>query len=56
MGECPINPVAPALANALEDATGVRFREMPFTPDRIFEPIFERHGAAPVQPEPVGVA
>ena len=25
-GECAINPVAPAIANALRDATGVRFR------------------------------
>lgn len=46
MGECPVNPVAPALANALEDATGVRFRELPFTPDRIYRRIFE----AAVQP------
>ena len=44
MGECPINPVAPALANALADATGIRFREMPFRPDLIFQPIFEKHG------------
>ena len=46
MGECPINPVAPALANALEDATGVRFRDLPFRPDLIYRPIFEKHGAA----------
>ncbi|HEU0113107.1 MAG TPA: molybdopterin cofactor-binding domain-containing protein, partial [Thermomicrobiales bacterium] len=45
MGECPINPVAPALANALQDATGIRFREMPFRPDLIYRPIFEKHGA-----------
>jgi putative selenate reductase molybdopterin-binding subunit len=43
MGECPVNPVAPALANAFADATGVRFRELPFTPDRIYRRIFERH-------------
>ncbi|WP_029117961.1 molybdopterin-dependent oxidoreductase [Mycobacterium sp. URHB0044] len=36
MAECCINPVAPALANALEDATGVRFRELPLTPERIY--------------------
>ena len=30
------NPVAPALANAVHDATGVRYRELPPTPDRIF--------------------
>jgi CO/xanthine dehydrogenase Mo-binding subunit len=43
MGECPVNPVSPALANALADATGVRFRHLPFTPDRIYRRIFERH-------------
>jgi putative selenate reductase molybdopterin-binding subunit len=36
MAECCINPVAPALANALYDATGVRYRELPLTPERIF--------------------
>lgn len=35
-GECAINPVAPAIANAIADATGVRFPHLPFTPDRIF--------------------
>jgi putative selenate reductase molybdopterin-binding subunit len=35
-GECAINPVAPAVANALRDATGVRFPHLPFAPDRIF--------------------
>jgi CO/xanthine dehydrogenase Mo-binding subunit len=35
-GEGSINPVAPAIANALADATGVRFPHLPFTPDRIF--------------------
>jgi CO/xanthine dehydrogenase Mo-binding subunit len=39
MAECCINPVAPALANALEDATGVRYRELPFTPERIYKPL-----------------
>jgi putative selenate reductase molybdopterin-binding subunit len=43
MGECPVNPVSPALANALAEATGVRFRDLPFTPDRIYRRIFERH-------------
>jgi putative selenate reductase molybdopterin-binding subunit len=36
IAECCINPVAPALANALEDATGVRYRELPLTPERIY--------------------
>ena len=35
-GECALNPVAPAIANALRDATGVRFPHLPLTPDRIF--------------------
>jgi putative selenate reductase molybdopterin-binding subunit len=35
MSEAPFNPVAPALANALRDATGIRFTAPPFTPDRI---------------------
>jgi CO/xanthine dehydrogenase Mo-binding subunit/aerobic-type carbon monoxide dehydrogenase small subunit (CoxS/CutS family) len=35
-GECAINPVAPAVSNALYDATGVRFAHLPFTPDRVF--------------------
>ncbi len=43
MGECPVNPVSPALANALADATGARFRDLPFAPDRIYRRIFERH-------------
>ncbi|MFG1413810.1 molybdopterin-dependent oxidoreductase [Xanthobacter sp. VTT E-85241] len=36
-GECAINPIAPAVSNALFDATGVRFASLPFTPDRIFD-------------------
>ncbi len=35
-GECAINPVAPAVANALANATGVRFTDLPFTPDRLY--------------------
>ena len=35
-GECAINPVAPAVANALANAVGVRFAHLPLTPDRIF--------------------
>jgi putative selenate reductase molybdopterin-binding subunit len=35
-GECGINPVAPAVSNALANATGVRFAHLPFTPDRLY--------------------
>jgi putative selenate reductase molybdopterin-binding subunit len=36
MSESPFNPVAPALANAVADAIGVRCRELPLKPDRVF--------------------
>ncbi|MFE6824568.1 molybdopterin-dependent oxidoreductase [Streptomyces sp. NPDC057690] len=42
MAECCINPVAPALANALHDATGVRFRSLPLTPERIYSRLIEK--------------
>jgi putative selenate reductase molybdopterin-binding subunit len=35
MSEAPFNPVAPALANAVRDATGVRFTELPLRRDRV---------------------
>src|SRR6516165_4288556 len=35
-GECAINPVAPAITNAVANATGIRFAHLPLTPDRIF--------------------
>jgi CO/xanthine dehydrogenase Mo-binding subunit len=40
-GECGINPVAPAVANALAHATRVRFAHLPFTPDRLFDRLTE---------------
>ena len=45
IGEPPITPVAPAIANAIHDATGVRFRDLPFTPPRIFHPLLETYSA-----------
>jgi CO/xanthine dehydrogenase Mo-binding subunit len=33
--ECMIGPTAAAIANALHDATGLRLRRLPFTPDAI---------------------
>ena len=46
-GECAINAVAPAIANAVANATGVRFADLPLTPDRIFERLGARHGPPP---------
>ncbi|WP_404827709.1 xanthine dehydrogenase family protein molybdopterin-binding subunit [Streptomyces aureocirculatus] len=37
MSELPFNPVAPALANAVRDATGIRFTELPLRPDTVWE-------------------
>jgi CO/xanthine dehydrogenase Mo-binding subunit len=45
MAECCINPVAPALANAVEDATGVRYRSLPLSPERIYEKLGSRNPA-----------
>jgi CO/xanthine dehydrogenase Mo-binding subunit len=42
-GECAINCVAPAIANAVANATGVRFPDLPLTPDRIFDKLRSRH-------------
>ncbi|MEA9987086.1 molybdopterin-dependent oxidoreductase [Subtercola sp. RTI3] len=36
MSEAPFNPVAPALANAVRNATGRRPRELPFSRDRLW--------------------
>ncbi len=46
MAECCINPVAPALANALHDATGVRCRALPLTPERIYSRIHEKQSVS----------
>ena len=35
LGEMPMNGAAPAVANALADALGVRVRELPVTPEKI---------------------
>ncbi|GGK51209.1 molybdopterin-dependent oxidoreductase [Nocardia camponoti] len=44
MSESPYNPVAPALANAIRDAIGVRPNRLPMTADRVWRLIKE--GAA----------
>jgi CO/xanthine dehydrogenase Mo-binding subunit len=41
-----MTPVAPAVANAIADAIGVRVFEMPITPERIVRALDEA-GAAP---------
>jgi CO/xanthine dehydrogenase Mo-binding subunit/aerobic-type carbon monoxide dehydrogenase small subunit (CoxS/CutS family) len=46
IAESNVNPVAPALANALQDATGIRYRDLPFTPERIYRRLNE-HSLTP---------
>ena len=48
VGESASVPSAAAIANAIYDATGVRFRELPFTPERILKGL---RGDAPVMPQ-----
>ncbi|WGD49247.1 molybdopterin-dependent oxidoreductase [Bradyrhizobium sp. CB1650] len=48
VGESASVPSAAAIANAIFDATGVRFREPPFTPERILAGL---HGEAAVAPQ-----
>jgi nicotinate dehydrogenase subunit B len=48
VGESASVPSAAAIANAIFDATGVRFREPPFTPERILAGL---RGEAPAEPD-----
>jgi nicotinate dehydrogenase subunit B len=62
VGESASVPSAAAIANAIFDATGVRFRELPFTPERILAGLRGEKGmistpqplAAPKPPAPTG--
>jgi putative selenate reductase molybdopterin-binding subunit len=36
VAELPIDGIAPAIADAIHDATGVWLRELPFTPERVW--------------------
>jgi CO/xanthine dehydrogenase Mo-binding subunit len=36
IGENPISPAAPAIANAIEDAVGVRIKDLPITAEKVF--------------------
>ncbi len=44
LGEAAANPVAAAIANAIYNAVGIRFYELPITPERIVEAIRRREG------------
>ena len=49
IGELPMDGPAPAIVNAVEDATGVRFNSIPLLPEDLFEALRDEpadHGAA----------
>jgi CO/xanthine dehydrogenase Mo-binding subunit len=41
IGENPVGPVAPAIANAVEDAVGVRIRDLPITAEKVYRALAE---------------
>jgi nicotinate dehydrogenase subunit B len=53
VGESASVPSAAAIANAIFDATGVRFRELPFTPERILAGL---RGGQPANQNPLPIA
>jgi len=52
VGESASVPSAAAIANAIYDATGVRFRELPFTPERILRGLREGQSVPQTLPAP----
>jgi CO/xanthine dehydrogenase Mo-binding subunit len=44
MGESGIVSIAPAVGNALYNATGVRIRELPLTPERVWRALHDQKG------------
>jgi 4-hydroxybenzoyl-CoA reductase alpha subunit len=58
VGEGPLHPSIPAIANAIYDAVGVRIDELPFTPARVLRALREAdraradEGEAPSAPAP----
>jgi CO/xanthine dehydrogenase Mo-binding subunit len=40
-GESPLTPVAPAIANAVADAVGVRIRDLPLTAEKIYRALLD---------------
>jgi CO/xanthine dehydrogenase Mo-binding subunit/aerobic-type carbon monoxide dehydrogenase small subunit (CoxS/CutS family) len=52
MSESPFNPVAPAFGNALRDATGLRFTEVPMLRDKVWVALDAQRRASTGQAEP----
>jgi CO/xanthine dehydrogenase Mo-binding subunit len=43
-GETGALTVAPAIANAIQDAVGVRIRDLPITPEKVLRALAEKKG------------
>ena len=54
VSEISINGAAPAIGNAIFNATGARLREFPFTPERVWRGIQEAQGTGE-RPADLGV-
>jgi CO/xanthine dehydrogenase Mo-binding subunit len=48
IGEAALTPVAPAIANAVADAIGVRILDLPITPEKVVKALREKEGGATV--------
>jgi len=44
IGEMTLPPVAPAIANAIEDAVGVRIKDLPITAEKVLRALREKEG------------
>ena len=42
IGENPLGPVAPAIANAVQDAIGVRVQHLPITAEKVYQALLQR--------------
>jgi CO/xanthine dehydrogenase Mo-binding subunit len=51
IGEPALNPVPAAVANAIYDAIGIRFTELPISPERVLFALKAREAAAKAAPE-----
>jgi CO/xanthine dehydrogenase Mo-binding subunit len=50
IGEPSLLPTAPAIVNAIQDAVGVRIRELPATPEKILRAIQEKEQQSTIRP------
>jgi 4-hydroxybenzoyl-CoA reductase subunit alpha len=49
VGQGPLLPIMPAVANAVYDAVGVRIDEVPITPDKIMKALSDKAAGKPAR-------